>query len=111
MAGPWWSEDGMIEFDVQDMSCGHCVAAITRALAALDAAAVVQTDLATHRVRVQSTRPVQALRQAIEDAGFTPGPVSVGGGPAAGTDCGVAGSGAAAATPPIAARPRPQPAV
>lgn len=62
----------MIEFDVKDMSCGHCVAAITQAVAALDPAAVVQADLATHRVRVQSTQPAQALRQAIEDAGFTP---------------------------------------
>jgi copper chaperone len=61
-----------IEFDVKDMSCGHCVAAITRAVAALDPAAVVQTDLATHRVRVQSALPAQALKQAIEDAGYTP---------------------------------------
>jgi copper chaperone len=61
-----------IEFDVKDMSCGHCVAAITRAVATLDPAAVVQTDLATHRVSVQSALPVQALKQAIEDAGYAP---------------------------------------
>ena len=65
----------MIEFAVEDMTCGHCVAAITRAVAALDPAAVVQTDLSNHRVRLASTQPAQALRQAIEDAGFTPLPV------------------------------------
>jgi copper chaperone len=68
----------MIEFAVEDMSCGHCVAAITRAIAALDPAAVVQTDLTRHRVRLESTQPAQALRQAIEGAGFTPVPVEAG---------------------------------
>ena len=63
----------MIAFDVKDMSCGHCVASITKAVQAIDAGAQVNVDLARHRVQVE---PVQAdaaaLRAAIVAAGFTP---------------------------------------
>jgi copper chaperone len=63
----------MISFKVDDMTCGHCVSTITKALKGVDATAKVQVDLATHRVHIE---PVQAhatqLREAIEEAGFTP---------------------------------------
>ena len=64
----------MTEFHIPDMSCGHCVAAITRAVQALDPEARVQADLPARRVRVDSARPAEALRQALEDAGYPPGP-------------------------------------
>lgn len=67
----------MLNFDVQDMSCGHCVASITRAVQAADPKAQVEVDLARRRVQVQ---PVQAdaaaVQQAIAEAGFTPMPVA-----------------------------------
>ena len=63
----------MVIFEVQDMSCGHCVSAITRAVAAVDAGARVECDLASRTVRVE---PSQADRSAIEaaiaEAGYTP---------------------------------------
>lgn len=63
----------MITFEVQDMSCGHCVSTITRAVQALDAQARVQIDLASHRVEIESaTADAAALRAAITEAGFTP---------------------------------------
>jgi len=66
----------MIAFEVNDMTCGHCVSTITKALKATDRDAKVQIDLATHRVQVE---PVSAdadeLAQAIKDAGYTPVPV------------------------------------
>jgi copper chaperone len=66
----------MIVFEVQDMSCGHCVASITKAVQALDAQAQVQVDLAAHRVQVESARTDAAqLETAIRDAGYTPVPV------------------------------------
>lgn len=66
----------MITFEVQDMSCGHCVSTITQAVKALDAQARVQIDLARHRVEIEpATADVAALRAAITDAGFTPLPV------------------------------------
>ncbi|HWT15075.1 MAG TPA: heavy-metal-associated domain-containing protein [Patescibacteria group bacterium] len=39
-----------MQFEVENMSCGHCVRTITKALKALDPAATVDIDLATKRV-------------------------------------------------------------
>ncbi len=65
-------------FEVQDMTCGHCVSTITQALKATDKDARVQIDLATHRVQVESVAAdAKALAAAIEEAGYTPVPVSV----------------------------------
>jgi copper chaperone len=67
----------MNTFEVMDMTCGHCVSAITQAVKAVDPQALVQVDLATHRVVVdQGQGDVQALRRAISDAGYTPVPVA-----------------------------------
>jgi copper chaperone len=41
-------------FNVQGMSCGHCVRAITEALQAKDPAASVRVDLAAKEVGVES---------------------------------------------------------
>lgn len=66
----------MITFEVNDMSCGHCVGAITKALQAVDAGARVQIDLATHRVQIEPATPDAAqLGEAIAEAGYTPVPV------------------------------------
>lgn len=63
----------MMNFEVQDMSCGHCVGAITSAVKALDPDAVVTVDLGTKRVQVDSmTADAQAVKSAIAEAGFTP---------------------------------------
>jgi len=63
----------MITFEVNDMTCGHCVSTITKALKAVDPEALVQMDLATHRVQIA---PVEAdaeeLSDAIKEAGYTP---------------------------------------
>jgi len=65
----------MIAFEVNDMTCGHCVSSITKAVKALDKDAEVRIDLATHRVEVEPARADAAqLAAAIEDAGYTPVP-------------------------------------
>jgi copper chaperone len=65
----------MIAFEVHDMTCGHCVSTITKAVKALDQGAEVRIDLATHRVEVEPARADAAqLAAAIEDAGYTPVP-------------------------------------
>jgi copper chaperone len=65
----------MIAFQVDDMTCGHCVAAVSRAVKDLDANARVDIDLARHRVQVEpATSDAASLARAIEDAGFTPVP-------------------------------------
>jgi copper chaperone len=44
----------MITFEVNDMTCGHCVSTITKALKATDKDAKVEIDLASHRVKVDA---------------------------------------------------------
>jgi copper chaperone len=62
----------MISFQVNDMSCGHCVGAITQALKAVDATAQVGFDLAEHRVHIEPGKADAAeLSAAIEQAGYT----------------------------------------
>jgi copper chaperone len=63
----------MISFQVNDMTCGHCVSTITKALKAEDAAAEVRFDLASHRVDIESAEADAAdLSEAIKAAGYTP---------------------------------------
>jgi copper chaperone len=63
----------MISFQVNDMTCGHCVSTVTRALKAVDKDAKVQIDLATHRVQVEpASADAEELAEAIKEAGYTP---------------------------------------
>lgn len=61
----------MIELIIADMTCNHCVQAITRAVGATDARAKLAFDLPNHRVRVTSDAAPGAICQAIEEAGYT----------------------------------------
>ncbi|MDE1009605.1 MAG: heavy-metal-associated domain-containing protein [Paraburkholderia fungorum] len=60
-----------IEFQVEGMSCQHCVAAVTNAIREHDDTAQVQIDLATGRVAIESTQPAGTLKSAIDEAGYT----------------------------------------
>lgn len=57
-------------FHVPSISCGHCVASITKALAALGAQ--VQADLASQQLRVGAPAAVtrEQLAQALAAAGY-----------------------------------------
>lgn len=60
-------------FQVDDMTCGHCVSAITKAVATLDERAKVNIDLASRRVEVTSAEADEAeLQDAIKEAGYSP---------------------------------------
>ena len=72
-------EIAMITFEVNDMTCGHCVSTITKALKATDKDAKVEIDLATHRVQIDAaSADADELAEAIKDAGYTPVPVQAG---------------------------------
>ncbi|MBB4519003.1 heavy-metal-associated domain-containing protein [Paraburkholderia fungorum] len=60
-----------IEFQVEGMSCQHCVTAVTNAIREHDDTAQVQIDLATGRVAIESTQPAGTLKSAIDEAGYT----------------------------------------
>ncbi|MFG6204504.1 heavy-metal-associated domain-containing protein [Pseudomonas retamae] len=57
-------------FNVQGMSCGHCVKAITNALQARDPAASVRVDLATKEVGVESRLEAAQIIEAISEEGY-----------------------------------------
>jgi copper chaperone len=65
----------MIEFTVDDMTCGHCESTIRRVVKEIDAASRCDIDLAGKRVRIESARTPAEFRTAIEEAGYTPVPV------------------------------------
>jgi copper chaperone len=62
----------MYQFNVPDMTCGHCASTITRAVKAEDANARVEISLGEHLVRVESELPKEEIAQRIAEAGYTP---------------------------------------
>lgn len=80
----------MFAFEVNDMTCGHCVSMITKAVKQADKDADVTVDLATKRVQIESQSADEAdFKDAIQEAGYTPIPVSTAAVPAskAGGSC------------------------
>jgi copper chaperone len=60
-----------MEISVQGMTCGHCEAAVERAVQGVDPAAAVTIDRAAGRVRIDNaTADPTALRRAIEAEGY-----------------------------------------
>ena len=62
----------MQEFQIPNMSCGHCVRSITEAVQALDPAARVTADVPQHKVQVESTVQREALAAKLTEAGYAP---------------------------------------
>jgi copper chaperone len=62
----------MIEFQVKNMTCGHCVSAITKAIKAAEPAAEVEIDLQTKQVRIEGNQDATRYAGLIRDAGYTP---------------------------------------
>lgn len=60
----------MYELQVEEMSCGHCVSAVTKSVQAIDAQAKVEVDLAERKVRVQSVAELDKIAAAIVAAGY-----------------------------------------
>ena len=63
----------MISFKVNDMTCGHCVSTITKAVKVVDKDARLDIDLVNHRVDIEASEADAAqLSDAIKQAGYTP---------------------------------------
>jgi copper chaperone len=59
-------------FVIPNLSCGHCVRAVTEAVQAADPAAEVRAELPTQQVQVRSTLPREALSALLAEAGYAP---------------------------------------
>jgi copper chaperone len=57
---------------VRGMTCGHCVQAVTSELTKLPGVSAVDVELASGRVSVASTEPVDrdAVAAAVDEAGY-----------------------------------------
>lgn len=67
----------MITFEVKDLTCGHCVSAIAKAVKQVDAAAQVSVDLLTKRVEINSSvADGVGFEAAIQEAGYSPKPAT-----------------------------------
>ncbi|MCA1856345.1 heavy-metal-associated domain-containing protein [Massilia oculi] len=60
----------MVELTVEDMSCGHCVGRVTKAVQGVDPAAQVAVDLPAKRVRIDSEADLERIVAAIDAAGY-----------------------------------------
>ena len=65
----------MTEFNVPDMTCGHCADRITKAINEVDAGARVEVRIAEKTVLIESGLGAEQLAEAIQAAGYTPLPV------------------------------------
>lgn len=62
----------MIEFTLPTMTCGHCVKTVTETVQRLDAAAKLDIDLPTHKVRIDSQLAADTFAKALDEEGYTP---------------------------------------
>ena len=62
----------LIQFNIPQMSCGHCVRAVTEAVKEVDPQARVDVDLAARKVSVESQAERQKIVAALTEAGYTP---------------------------------------
>jgi len=61
----------MLTFKVEDMTCGHCVGVITKAIKAEDESATVEIDLPTKTVKIDTNMPAESFVSVITEAGYT----------------------------------------
>ena len=66
----------MIEFQLPDMTCGHCVKAVTATVHKLDPQARLDFDLPSRTVRIQTSAAevvsAQSLSAALTAEGYPP---------------------------------------
>lgn len=60
----------MLTLKVSGMTCGHCVAAVTKAVRAVPAVDAVSVDLASGTVTVTGRPDAHAVRGAIAEEGY-----------------------------------------
>lgn len=60
----------MTDLIVEEMTCGGCASAVTRAVQRIDSKAKVEVNLQTKLVEIESSQPVDKLIEVIADAGF-----------------------------------------
>ena len=60
----------MTKLNIPDMTCGHCKAAVEKAVTGVDAAAKVAVDLDTRTVEIDSNADLAAILAALKEEGY-----------------------------------------
>ncbi|WP_428541422.1 heavy-metal-associated domain-containing protein [Profundibacter sp.] len=60
----------MTKLNVPDMTCGHCKAAVEKAVASVDADAKVAVDLETRTVEIDTNGDMAAIMAALKEEGY-----------------------------------------
>ncbi|MDP9630359.1 UNVERIFIED_ORG: copper chaperone [Ensifer adhaerens] len=60
----------MYHLNIPDMTCGHCVNAVEKAVKAVDPSASVAVDLDTKTASIESAVASDAFIASIENAGY-----------------------------------------
>ena len=66
----------MTELKIEGMTCGHCTAAVKKALEGVAGVASAEVDLATGRARVAGNADVAILVTAVQDEGYQAAPLA-----------------------------------
>ncbi len=59
------------ELNISGMTCGHCVATVTKALKSVPGVQDAQVDLKTGQAKVEGEVDVQTLLAAVTEEGYT----------------------------------------
>ena len=62
----------MHEFQIPNMTCGHCAGMVNQTLQMADPDCKVQVDMSKRLVTVQSAEDRQTLAEALTEAGYPP---------------------------------------
>ncbi|MDI1363852.1 MAG: heavy-metal-associated domain-containing protein [bacterium] len=65
----------MLRYTIENMTCGHCVATVTKAVHGIDADAVVRADVAGRCLEIDTGATSEAVSAAVAAAGYRVTPV------------------------------------
>ncbi|MCA1441686.1 heavy-metal-associated domain-containing protein [Ensifer sp. IC4062] len=60
----------MHRYKIDEMSCGHCVSTIEKAIRTIDPVAKLEANLGTKEVRVETTAESSVIAEALKAAGY-----------------------------------------
>lgn len=66
----------MTELTITGMTCGHCTAAVKKALEKVSGVTSADVDLAAGRATVSGTAPLADLVAAVQDEGYQAAPAA-----------------------------------
>jgi copper chaperone len=66
----------MTELKIEGMTCGHCTAAVKKALEKVSGVTTAEVDLAAGRARVAGQADPAALVAAVQDEGYRASPLA-----------------------------------